>query len=59
VGPPCEREAEELQPDGGGGRRAFQFERRLAGGDEKQPVQTQFLHRRLRDEQVPEMHRIK
>lgn len=32
---------------------------RVNGVDEKQPVQTQFLHRRLRDEHVPEMHRIK
>jgi hypothetical protein len=37
----------------------FRLERRLRRRNEKQPVQTQFLHRRLRDEQVAQVNRVK
>ena len=56
---PRQREAQEAHAIRAGSRFAVRLERRLRGGDKEQPLQPQFLARRLRHEQVPEMHRIK
>jgi hypothetical protein len=51
-------EAEPLEAHFRRGRLAFPFERSLRCGNKKQSIQTQFFHRRLRDEQVAEMNRV-
>ena len=59
IRPARERQPEQLQADGGGRGFAVRLERRLRRRDEKQPVESEFLNRRLRDQQVAEVNRIK
>ena len=54
-----EGEPQQTQSVRAGSRFAVGLERRLRCGNEKQPLQPQFLARRLRDQQMPEMHRVK
>src|SRR5579864_8355641 len=53
-----ERQAEPLQAQLRKSGRNFLFEGGLAGRNKEQPVQFQFLHGRLRDEQMAEMNRV-
>ena len=54
-----ERQPQEAQTVGRGGRGAARLEWGLGGGNEEEPIQAQFLAGGLRHEQVPEMDRIK
>ena len=54
-----QRQPEQVQPDGGRRGLVVRLERRLRRRNEKQPVQAQFLARRLRDQQMAEVDRVK
>ena len=59
IRPARQREPEQLQSGGRGRGLVVRLERRLRRRNEKQAVQPKFLNRRLRDQQMAEVNRVK